>query len=613
MSSGREGQSLGNYELLHLIGQGSSAEVYVGKQRYIETIVAIKVLQRIGPETNELFRREARTIAHLQHPHIVHIYDFGIEDQTPYLVMEYTPIGSLRAVHPKGSRVSCEQIIDYVKQIASALDYAHQQRVIHRDIKPENILLNARQEVVLSDFGLAVVLRPMESLATQNQAGTPLYMAPEQIRSHPSPASDQYALAVMVYEWLCGEPPFRGSLYEVFTQHLYQSPPDLCARVPGLPAAIENVVFKSLAKDPQERFPTMQDFATALESACAATWLAPQHDRSSDVSRTELCQPKNDLPTSPAVPNVPYPTPSTALNAPYPTPPLMNSSQKNLAAQDKSPLEPSAPGPMPTGQTALLPLARDAVRPLFNWKKLLLLLAAVLVVTSGLAYFLLVKSAPDPQTTYDNLIQQPTSLTLHSANWFADTSPSPTPLRCTLDSSNGAYSAAVVPKQAPDFPHYYSTYCWNWTANYHNFLYQADVRIDRGGCAGLLFRLTQGTLKNLGQPSGYYLGICPDWSRHQGGTCQFFLYVDGAVTESDQSCPGIVNNSGSVDTIAILAQNDTLNFFINKKFAFARKDTKYPSGYIAVVVASHRPPSGKPGDLAEQANFTNLNVWVVAD
>ena len=609
MSSGREGQSLGNYQLLHLIGQGSSAEVYVGKQRYIETIVAIKILQRIGPETNELFRREARTIAHLQHPHIVHIYDFGIEDQTPYLVMEYTPIGSLRAAHPKGSRLSCEQVVIYVKQIAAALDYAHQQRVIHRDIKPENILLNARQEVLLSDFGLAIVLGPMESLATQNQAGTPLYMAPEQIRGHPSPASDQYALAVMVYEWLCGAPPFRGSLYEVFTQHLDQSPPSLCARVPGLPAALENVVFRALAKDAQQRFPTVQDFATALEAACAATWLAPQHNGSADVSRTDLRQPKNNLPASPAAPNVPYPTPSTAPNAPYPKSPV-NSSQKDLAAQDKSPLKPSAPEPiMPTGQTVSLPPTRDAALPPLGWKMLLLLLAAVLVVAS--AYFLLVKNTP--QKTYDTLIQQPTSLTLSSADWFADKSPPSTPLRCAFDSSRTTYAAAIVPKQAPDFPQYYSTYCWNWTANYHNFLYQADVRIDRGSCAGLLFRLTPGTLKNLGQPSGYYLGICPDWSRHQGGTCQFFLYVDGAVTESDQNCPAILNNGGSIDTIAILAQNDTLNFFVNKKFAFARKDTKYPSGYIAVVVASHRPPSGKPGDLAEQARFTNLNVWAMPD
>ncbi len=107
------------------------------------------------PDTQEQFLREARTIARLQHLHIVRVHDFGFQDETPYLVMEYTPNGTLRARHPKGTRLSLEQIISYVKQIAPALDYAHPQRVIHRDIKPENLLLNATDEVVLSDFGIS--------------------------------------------------------------------------------------------------------------------------------------------------------------------------------------------------------------------------------------------------------------------------------------------------------------------------------------------------------------------------------------------------------------------------------------------------------------------------
>ncbi len=224
----RVGQTFGNYQLLRLLGQGSFAEVYLGQHRYIDTIAAIKVLHHIEQETHEPFQREARVIAHLQHPHIVRIHEFGIEEgQTPYLVMEYTPNGSLRKVHPKGLPISFEQIVSYSKQIASALDHAHEQRIIHRDIKPENILLNARNEVLLSDFGIAVVQSTLSAHMTQNQAGTPLYMAPEQIRQHPCAASDQYALAVMVYEWLCGEPPFRGLLFEILSQHLYKEPPSI--------------------------------------------------------------------------------------------------------------------------------------------------------------------------------------------------------------------------------------------------------------------------------------------------------------------------------------------------------------------------------------------------
>jgi eukaryotic-like serine/threonine-protein kinase len=268
----RVGQQLGYYRLLRVLGQGAFAEVYLGEHLYLERLAAIKVLHvQVEPETQEQFRREARTIAHLQHPHIVRVLDFGLQNQTPFLVLEYIPNGTLRTRHPTGTRLPLEQIVTYVKQIASALDYAHQQRVIHRDVKPENMLLNANDEVVLSDFGIAMVQQTRESLSTQDSAGTPLYMAPEQIRGKPCPASDQYSLAVVVYEWLCGEPPFRGSLFGVYSQHLYQSPPDLGTRVPHLPHLVENVLLVALAKDPHQRYTSVQDFATALYAACFAT------------------------------------------------------------------------------------------------------------------------------------------------------------------------------------------------------------------------------------------------------------------------------------------------------------------------------------------------------
>jgi serine/threonine protein kinase/DNA polymerase III delta prime subunit len=268
----RVGQQLGNYRLLRLLGQGAFAAVYLGEHQYLERPAAIKVLHvRMEAAHQESFHREARTIAKLQHPHIISVYDFGICDQTPYLVMEYTSGGTLRTHHPKGTRLSFEQIVTYVKQITSALDYAHAQHVIHRDIKPENLLLNTKQEVVLSDFGIAVVQQTLDSLSTQSPAGTPLYMAPEQIQRHPCPASDQYALGVMVYEWITGEPPFRGSLYEVFSQHLHEPPPSLRAHLPTLPPAVEDAIFGALAKDPGQRFACVTDFATVLEEAFFAT------------------------------------------------------------------------------------------------------------------------------------------------------------------------------------------------------------------------------------------------------------------------------------------------------------------------------------------------------
>jgi serine/threonine protein kinase/DNA polymerase III delta prime subunit len=337
----RVGQSFGNYRLLRLLGRGAFAEVYLAEHRYLEVPAAIKVLHvRMEPNTHEQFRREARTIAHLHHPHIVRVLDFGFQDQTPYLVMEYTPNGTLRTRHPKGMRLPLEQIVRYVKQLAPALDYAHQQRVIHRDVKPENMLLSADDQVVLSDFNIAVVQQSMDSLKTQNQAGTPVYMAPEQIRGKPSAASDQYALGVLVYEWLCGEPPFRGSLFEVLSQHLYQPPPSLCARIPFLPLDVEDAVFGVLAKEPQERFVSVQEFAEVLEAVSDAT--APLLLRASlEQLSQERVALANTFPltiVAPAPEEPDQPTPTTQLLALAPKSAADREERRTSAQHQATPL-----------------------------------------------------------------------------------------------------------------------------------------------------------------------------------------------------------------------------------------------------------------------------------
>lgn len=128
--------------------------------------------------------------------------------------MEYAPGGTLRQLYPKGTRLPLQTVVSYVKQVASALQYAHEQRLIHRDLKPENLLLGPEQQIWLSDFGLALVAHSMRSQSLQQTAGTLAYMAPEQIEGHPRPSSDQYALGVVVYKWLCGNLPFEDSVGE---------------------------------------------------------------------------------------------------------------------------------------------------------------------------------------------------------------------------------------------------------------------------------------------------------------------------------------------------------------------------------------------------------------
>ena len=139
-------------------------------------------------------------------------FDFDVQEGIPFLVIDYAPDGSLRQRYPKGGLAPLPIIISSVKQVADALHYAHEQKFIHRDVKPENMLLGRRQEVLLSDFGIATIAHSTSSLnvGAEGTSGTLAYMAPEQIEGHPRPASDQYALGVVVYEWLCGERPLRG-------------------------------------------------------------------------------------------------------------------------------------------------------------------------------------------------------------------------------------------------------------------------------------------------------------------------------------------------------------------------------------------------------------------
>jgi len=268
-SEDRPGQQLGNYRLVRLLGEGGFAEVYLGEHVHLSRQAAIKVLHtQLIQADIEKFREEARTIARLEHPNIVPVLDFGVDNRTPYLVLSYAVNGSLRQRHPKGTRLPLATIVSYVKQIAGALQYAHDQKLIHRDIKPENMLVGKHDEILLSDFGIAVMAQSSRYQNPQDLAGTMTYMAPEQIQGKPRPASDQYSLGIVVYEWLTGQRPFRGSLTELIGQHISAPPPFIRKVIPSLAPAVEMVVMKALAKEPKERYVRITDFSLALEQAC---------------------------------------------------------------------------------------------------------------------------------------------------------------------------------------------------------------------------------------------------------------------------------------------------------------------------------------------------------
>ncbi len=257
----RVGQLLGNYKLVAWLAEGGYAEVYEGEHIHLGTHAAVKVLKTIvtGDEI-EMFRTEARTIASLEHPNVIRVLDFDIEAGTPFLVMDLARKGTLKDSRPRGRSLPCITVVSYIKQIASALQYAHDQKnLIHRDVKPANMLILNDDRIVLSDFGTALTVQT----GLQDAVGTAHYMAPEQIQGHPVLASDQYALAIVTYEWLSGDVPFQGTREEICTQHLLAQPPSLNGKVP---ASMEQVIMRALEKDPQQRFPRVQDFADVLEN-----------------------------------------------------------------------------------------------------------------------------------------------------------------------------------------------------------------------------------------------------------------------------------------------------------------------------------------------------------
>ena len=264
--------------MLELLSEGHHSDVWFAERIDIRKKVAIKMLfpqaVRAGNArllAKKLFFNEAQTHAQLTHPHIVQVFDYEKEEEHgwSYFVMEYAPFGSLADRYAPGERLSLSTVRSYTSQIGRAIHYIHTQGFIHRDIKPQNMFLKMRNSVVLGDFGLAMGFQGKRYPWLKMEfGGTRIYMAPEQEGGEPIPASDQYAYATVVFEWLTGYWPFYGDAKELAWQGRHLSPPLIRELVPEVPAAVERVVLTALDKSPNRRFKTMLDFTLEFEEAC---------------------------------------------------------------------------------------------------------------------------------------------------------------------------------------------------------------------------------------------------------------------------------------------------------------------------------------------------------
>jgi serine/threonine protein kinase len=263
------------YELEELVGSGGMSSVYRAHDRLLERHVAIKVLHEqftADGDYVERFRREARAVAQLSHPNIVTVIDRGEHDDRQFIVFEYVDGENLKGLLQREGPLPEREAIGFSLQIARALGFAHEQGLVHRDVKPQNVLLNDGGQAKVTDFGIA---RSLDVSGNLTQSGTVMgtsdYIAPEQARgSRVDAQSDVYSLGTVLYELLTGDVPFKGDNFvAVAMQHINQPPPSVRERRPELSPCVDEVVQRAMAKEPRDRFGSMDELCSAL-TACLA-------------------------------------------------------------------------------------------------------------------------------------------------------------------------------------------------------------------------------------------------------------------------------------------------------------------------------------------------------
>ena len=294
------GKQFGHYQIVAPLGEGGMAAVYKAYQPAMERYVAIKVLPRHMSSSEEFvtrFRREARMLAQLQHPHILPVFDYGEADGYPYIVMPYIVSGTLAELLHK-QRLPLAQVRRIMAQVGDALGFAHARGMIHRDIKPSNILIDERGNCLLTDFGLARMAEASTKLTSSgNIMGTPTYMSPEQgAGSNIDQRSDIYSLGIVLYEMVTGRVPYTAETpVAVVFKHIQDPLPSVHKFNPNLPDSVELILLKALAKSPADRYQTAEDFVRAIQTAIPDTSPKNQESVQENVGQEKTIPPEKTL------------------------------------------------------------------------------------------------------------------------------------------------------------------------------------------------------------------------------------------------------------------------------------------------------------------------------
>jgi serine/threonine protein kinase len=267
------------YELEELCGTGGMSSVYRAHDRLLERDVALKILHERFMEDGdhvERFREEARSVAQLSHPNIVTVIDRGEQDGRQFIVFEYVPGENLKALVQREAPLSEREALELALQVAQALAFAHENGLVHRDVKPQNVLLSGDGEAKVTDFGIARSMDVQHGLTqTGTVMGTSDYMAPEQARGAKATVqSDVYSLGAVLYELLTGEVPFRGENFvAVAMRHINEPVPSVRKRRADVSPRLDAAIRRAMAKDPRDRFPSMDVFAAELRGCLGETAL----------------------------------------------------------------------------------------------------------------------------------------------------------------------------------------------------------------------------------------------------------------------------------------------------------------------------------------------------